>query len=96
MFICCSATPAKRYEARENAGEVVFTYNPGSVLVENISWKGHHSNLIIKNSVDDKPLAKRFKYMFQKVFDKSQGISPFLIPSFLILPNSSLPNSFPS
>lgn len=72
-----SATPAKRYEARENACEVALTYNPGGVLEKDINWNGHHSNLEIKD-VSDKPLTERFKYMFQKILDKSQVLNDYI------------------
>ena len=61
-----------RYEARENAGEVVSTYNPSGMMENNISWKGHHKNLEVTR-VEDEPLTDQFKYMFQKISDKSQG-----------------------
>ena len=64
-----SANPAKRYEARENAGEVVFTYNPGGI--SDVSWK--QQQIVKVQNVDCEPLTENFKYMFQKILDKSRG-----------------------
>ncbi|XP_046848130.1 LOW QUALITY PROTEIN: DNA polymerase alpha subunit B-like [Xenia sp. Carnegie-2017] len=78
-----SSTPAKRYESRENAGEVVTTFNPTCVLDENISWS-RQQDVKIKNVVDE-PLTKKYKYMFQKIIDKTQALNDRIdkIASFL-------------
>lgn len=66
-----SSTPAKRYEARENAGEVLLTYNPGGMSEQNDKLK--QQQIVKLKHVQDEPLVAKFKHMFQKVFDKSQG-----------------------
>ena len=66
-----SATPAKRYEARENAGEVVLTYNPGRISDTDVTWK--QLQTVKVQNVEYEPLTEKFKYMFQKIIDKSQG-----------------------
>lgn len=71
FFTAFSSTPAKRYGSRENAGEVATTFNPTCVLDENISWS-RQQDVKIKNVVDE-PLTKKYKYMFQKIIDKTQG-----------------------
>ena len=68
-----SATPAKRYEARENAGEVVLTYNPSGMSDKNITWK--QQQIVNVRNAHDKPLTEKFKYMFQKMLDKSQVLN---------------------
>jgi hypothetical protein len=39
---------------------------------KNITWKQQQS--IDVRSVDNEPLTEKFKYMFQKILDKSQGM----------------------
>ena len=64
-------TSAKRYEARLNAGEVVLTYNPAEMPNKTVTWKQH---LAVKvQHVDCEPLTEKFKYMFQKTLNKSEG-----------------------
>lgn len=71
-----SATPAKRYEARENAGEIVLTYNPGGIPDKNLAW--NQRQIVKVQNVELEPLTKKFKYMFQKIVHKSQGTIDFM------------------
>ena len=66
-----SATPAKRYGERLNAGEVVLTHNPAEIPDKTITWKQHIAVKV--QNVEHNPLTEKFKYMFQKTLDKSQG-----------------------
>ncbi|XP_028396086.1 DNA polymerase alpha subunit B-like [Dendronephthya gigantea] len=68
-----SATPAKRYEARENPGEVALTYNPGGMPDKNLAWSQRQT--IKVQNLELEPLKEKFKYMFQKIVDKSQVLN---------------------
>lgn len=66
-----SATPSQKYTSRGNRGEVVTSFG----TVQGTSWSGNGGSTASVQlfSAAEDSLTKRYKFMFQKLFENREG-----------------------
>ena len=91
MFLCTffSATPAKKYNSRNNRGEVVVTHGP----VNGVKWEGTDQTVTVEHYNTDQSLSRTFKYMFQKLSEKFRGLFYFVLVAFCLKSFPDNPNN---
>ncbi|KAL4238917.1 DNA polymerase alpha subunit B [Mactra antiquata] len=73
-FSPASTTPAKRYNARNNRGEVMVNYGSTNT----VQWSGSGQTVNIENYHSDYSLPSDFKYMFQKLMSKRDVLNDMI------------------